>query len=63
MISRLMQNNSNAMGIEETKEGNKEHELLYEDSRINVGESLPLTTCTCRLDNFLMFLFALNSYF
>lgn len=32
-----------AMGIEETKEGNKEHELLYEDSRITVGESLLLT--------------------
>jgi hypothetical protein len=38
-----------AMGIEETKEGNKEHELLYEDSRITVGESLLLSTQIWRL--------------
>ena len=32
-----------ALDVEETKDESKEHKLLYEDSRITVGESLALT--------------------
>lgn len=32
-----------AFGVEETKDKSTEHELLYQDSRITVGESLALT--------------------